>query len=278
MLVLPQRSPIPSAQPWTWSTPASTAASVDEAEPPFVVAVPVELDVRPARRRHERPHVADERVDAARLDVADRVADAQPAGAVVDRGPVEPVDRRRRGPRRVLGDVHHLEAFLDGEVDRLRGVLEHALDRPVLGVAADLGRADEQGRHDRHARLLHDARDRLDVVQVRARGAVRLDAQLAVADRLGQPRHVGHGPRPGAGQADVRRVDVERVHHRQDLDLLLDGRVEDRRRLQAVAQRLVVERHLAAGRPRVDLVPVVDQPLAVLLVLRGHVRLLHARR
>ncbi len=49
--------------------------------------------------------------------------------------------------------------------------------------------------------------------------------------------------RSGARQADVGGVDAERLHQVQDADLLVDRRALDRRRLQAVAQRLVVDLH-----------------------------------
>ena len=65
--------------------------------------------------------------------------------------------------------------------------------------------------------------------------------------------------RTGAGQADVGGVDAERVHVAEDVDLLIDRRHAHRRRLQAVAQRLVVQhrdRRTRAGRV---VVPVVDQ-------------------
>ena len=55
--------------------------------------------------------------------------------------------------------------------------------------------------------------------------------------------------RPGAGQADVGGVDAERVHVVQDLDLLVDRRRPHRRRLQPVAQRLVVEHRDRLARP-----------------------------
>ena len=71
-----------------------------------------------------------------------------------------------------------------------------------------------------------------------------LDAAAALIDNLArQPFDVADDVRPGAGQADVRRVDAEPVDQVQDLDLLLDRRTAHRRRLQAVAQRLVVQHH-----------------------------------
>src|SRR5919202_1863491 len=49
-----------------------------------------------------------------------------------------------------------------------------------------------------------------------------------------------------AAQADVGRVNPEFVHQVKQLDLALDRRLADRGRLQAVAQRLVVQTHGAA--------------------------------
>jgi hypothetical protein len=76
----------------------------------------------------------------------------------------------------------------------------------------------------------------------------------------------------GTGKTDVSRIDAERVHVVKDCDSLVDGRRADRWRLQAVAQRLVIEHDLrwAGGCPVAD-VPVVDQ-----FVL--HARTSHGRR
>ena len=67
-------------------------------------------------------------------------------------------------------------------------------------------------------------------------------------DLLRQARDRFDDVRSGAGKADVRRVDAERLHQVEDADLLLDRGALDGGRLQAVAQRLVVELDTAAGR------------------------------
>jgi hypothetical protein len=91
--------------------------------------------------------------------------------------------------------------------------------------------------------------------------AVGADLHAPVGDRAREPLDVTRHFRPGAGQADIRRIDAERVHVPQDLDLLVDGRRPHRRRLQSVPQRFVVEhRHRPGGAfgDRV-VIPVVDQ-------------------
>jgi hypothetical protein len=67
--------------------------------------------------------------------------------------------------------------------------------------------------------------------------------------------------RPGAGQADVGRLDAEAIDEVEDLELLLDRGRGDAGRLQAVAQGLVVELDHAggAGEGGARGVPVVDQ-------------------
>ena len=52
---------------------------------------------------------------------------------------------------------------------------------------------------------------------------------------------VAHDMRTRAGQPDVGGVDAQRVDQVEDANLLVDARRPDRRRLQPVAQRLVVE-------------------------------------
>ena len=77
-----------------------------------------------------------------------------------------------------------------------------------------------------------------------------LDVQRGRRDLARQPLDVGDDVRAGARQADVGRVDPERVHPVEDVDLLVDRRRPHRRRLQAVAQRLVVEHRDRARRRR----------------------------
>ena len=64
---------------------------------------------------------------------------------------------------------------------------------------------------------------------------------LPLDDLLRQARHRLDHVGPGAGQPDVGGVDAERLHQVQDPELLVDRGALDRRRLEAVAQRLVVE-------------------------------------
>ena len=95
--------------------------------------------------------------------------------------------------------------------------------------------------------LLRDLGDRLDVGDDRAGRAVRLDPHPA-GDLARQPLDVADHVRTRAGEADVRRVDAELLHEMEDLELLVDRRRRYRRRLQPVAERLVVEEHAASAR------------------------------
>ena len=84
-----------------------------------------------------------------------------------------------------------------------------------------------------------------------------------VADLLGEGAHLLHHARAGARQADVGRDNPQVGHEVQQPPLDFERRVLDRRRLQPVAQGLVVEIHagagpIEAGRP-FGPVPVVDQ-------------------
>ena len=78
-------------------------------------------------------------------------------------------------------------------------------------------------------------------------------AQFALTDSRAdddlarEPLDVADDVRAGAGEADVRGVDAEPVDEVEDSELLLDRRAADRRRLQAVPQRLVVQHHRGAA-------------------------------
>ena len=62
-------------------------------------------------------------------------------------------------------------------------------------------------------------------------------------------------------QADVGGVDAEILHQVQQADLLIDGRGLHGGRLQAVAQRLVVQHDAARGH-LAGVIPVVDERVA----------------
>lgn len=88
---------------------------------------------------------------------------------------------------------------------------------------------------------MRDAGDGIDVVSVGAGGAVGFDLQLAIDNFARQALDLFAGARASAGQAKVKRVDAERFHEVQDFDFRFERRVGDGRRLQAVAQGLIVE-------------------------------------
>src|SRR6266581_1772515 len=99
-----------------------------------------------------------------------------------------------------------------------------------------------------------------------ARSVVRSrksSVQSSAYCRIGlEPRKVAASiSSPVAGQAKVQRVDPQVFHQVQNLDLLLDGRVEHGGRLKPVAQRLIIEHGtpLELELRAVKAVPVVDE-------------------
>ena len=126
-----------------------------------------------------------------------------------DRALIEPAQRRRIGARRVLGDVHHLQAFLHRELDRVLGGLQQPLDAPPFGVLADRRRPDEHPDLERQAGALGDFDDRRDVADGRPGGTVGAQPQLRVDDLPRQALDIADDVRTGAGQADVGGVDAE---------------------------------------------------------------------
>jgi len=65
----------------------------------------------------------------------------------------------------------------------------------------------------------------------------------------------------GAGQTDIGGVQPEPVHQVKEFDLLLDGWFTNRRRLQTIAQSLVVKPDVTIGclQRRLDRVPIVNE-------------------
>ncbi len=101
----------------------------------------------------------------------------------------------------------------------------------------------------------------LDILFVSASSAVGADFHVRADDFAGEGFRVSESARAGAGQADVDGLYAERFHQVQDFDFFSDARIVDRRILQAVAERFVVEHHAAANR---DFgagvgVPIVDE-------------------
>ena len=123
-------------------------------------------------------------------------------------------------------------------------VPEHVGEVPLLGVEPDRARPDEQAGLDRHARPLGELRHGLDVHHERPPGAVRADPQAAPVDLPAEPldRLPLRGlPPPGSPTfaVSIPRLSIEV----QDLDLGLQVGIRDRRALEPVAERLVVEHH-----------------------------------
>ena len=222
--------------------------------------MPIEPDVRAALGHHltgESHQVH----GSGRCGVADGVAQAQALGSGPNRGLEQLPQGLRLGAHRVLGHVHDRQSVGHRERHRLFRVPEHRVQGPILGVLADRRGADEGAHLDRDPRLLGDLDHRQDVLFEGAGGAVRLDLEPGVCDLLRQPHDVAHHVGSRTGQTDVGRVDAEPLHQVQDTDLVLDRRCLHRGRLEAVAQRLVIE--LDASRRALPalagIVPIVDQ-------------------
>ena len=190
--------------------------------------------------------------------MSDSVGHAHARCPCTDRSGEQRAQRIGIGPGRVLGDVHHRQPFPYGECDRVFRALLQEIEAPPFRVLANRARPDKRTALDRHAGALRDLGDRLDVGHHGPRGAVGPDLQLFAGDRPRQPLHVARHVRTGARQTDVDRVDAKRVHAAQDIDLLLDRRRPDGRRLQPVPQRLVVQ-HGDRARTGSVVVPVVNQ-------------------
>ncbi len=222
--------------------------------------MPVDADAVRGRAElvNHRPDKSHDRFCAVRRRVADRIGNAQALCACTNRGGKERPQRVGIGARRVLGHIHDLEALFHRKRDRLLRALLQVIDRPAFGILPDRAGSDESAALDRHTGALHDIGNRLDIGDHGAGCAVGANRQLAFADRTRQAFNVASDVGTGSRQPDVGRVESETVHLLQNLDLFVDRRRADRRRLQAVPQRLVVE-HRQRSRAGGVVVPVVYQ-------------------
>ena len=154
-----------------------------------------------------------------------------------------------------------IEAERHGVLHRLLRGLEQEVVGPAFGVAANRAGADEGRGLNVQPGALHDLGDRPDIVLVGAGRAVGANLHFVADDLARQRLAIRDRARPRAGQTQIERVDAQGFHQMQDLNFLRNRGIAHRRRLQPVAQGLVVEQHLP-GRPQlggIHLVPVVDE-------------------
>jgi hypothetical protein len=83
--------------------------------------------------------------------------------------------------------------------------------------------------------------------------------QFGVDDLARQPFDIAHDMGSRTGEADVGGIDAERIDQMQNANFLVDIRASDRRRLQPIAQRLIVQHHAAGRRGALEPVPVINQ-------------------
>ena len=187
-------------------------------------------------------------VGAARSCVANRVAQDDGASAGANGGRIERDERLRVGANGVLGDIHHRESGRHRLLHRVFGGALKEFDGPVLYQPPDRAGAEKERSFQRLTDALAEVDDRLDVLFLRAPGCVGPDFQAGAEDFARQRLGIFKRARPRAGQADVDRVDSQRIHQLDDFDFFGDGRVAHGRILQPVAKGFVVEQDAGSGR------------------------------
>jgi hypothetical protein len=145
------------------------------------------------------------------------------------------------------------------KADGLFGAPLQIVDRPVFGVETDGARADEAADLDGDAGPLDDVGDRLDVGNERTSRAVGSYFEAAVDDLVRETLDIPDNVRPCPRQSQIGGVDADAVEQMQNAQLLIDGRRANRRRLQAIAKRLVNQLDDGRFRRRRLEVPVEDQ-------------------
>ena len=195
----------------------------------------------------------------------DRVRETDPPHPPFDRIAVERPQGGGIRPGRVFGDKHDGQPLPHTERHRLLGRTQHVIQGPPFGVAAYRRAADKGGNLDRNTRHVRYPHHRFHVAQDGAGRTVGGDCEPGITDLLAQTGHVGHGSRASGRKPDIRGVNAEFVHHVDELDLRANRRIDDRRRLKSVPQRLVVQLDVSAPRQGVELlhVPVMNQAALV---------------
>ena len=174
---------------------------------------------------------------------------------------VEPLHRLRIAAAGIFSDVHRVQAERNRILHGFLGGLQKKIVAPAFRKAANGTGADKCSRLDAQAGFLHDLGNGTNIVLMRPRRAVGANLHLVRDDFPRQRRHVLDRARSCTRQSEIKRVDPERLHQMEDLNFLGDRRVAHGRRLQAIAQALIVQQN----RPRrlqsrrMILVPVVDE-------------------
>ena len=223
--------------------------------------MPVHANLLCRRLHHFLNHKSHQRQSAHGSGVSCGIADHNGPRAAIDRCRIEPLHCLGIAAGRVLGHIHRVEAERNRIFHGLLGGVQKKIVRPTFGETANGARSDEGCRFDRQTRLLHNLRNRADIVLKSARRTVGTNLHLVRDDLPRQRRHMLHCARSCAGQPQVKRVNPQRLHQMKNFNFLGDRGIAHRRRLQSIAQALIVQQH----RPRrlqsrrMNLVPVVDE-------------------
>src|SRR5947209_8059728 len=234
---------------------------VSDGQAAVAVTVPIHSDLFSRRSDNLLQGEPHEVVGAYRRGVTDGVAKDDGARPTVDGGGVECLDRRRVGAGGVFGDVHHRQALREGKANSVfRGALQ-VVDSPVFYQPPDGARTQKRRRFDGDSCALRHFGDGANVVLMGARGTVGADLHLGPGDFAGQGFRISQRTRPSAGQADIHRVDSQRLHQVQNFNLFPDRGVVNGGVLETIPEGFVVE-HDSATAERVKtagVVPIVDQ-------------------
>ncbi len=79
-----------------------------------------------------------------------------------------------------------------------------------------------------------------------SRGAIRAQLHFAANDFAGESFDTFANVRACTGQTEIHGFDSQRFNQMKDFDFFGDGRIEDGRILQAVAQRFIIESYFVA--------------------------------
>src|SRR5579864_5898679 len=193
--------------------------------------------------------------------MAGSIADNDRARTAIDRRRIQALDHCRIAAAGVFGHVHDFDPKRNSELNRLLGGLKQEVFGPTFGVAANGTRPNERGGIDFQARAMRNLGNRANVVFVRACGAVRMNFHPVVGDLSRQCFYMFNRARSGAGEAQIERINSQRLHQMENPNLFLTRGVADRRRLQPVAQSFVVQLDWSGGHKtqRQCRVPVVDE-------------------
>ncbi len=209
---------------------------------------------------------AHEASSARRGRVPDRVAQDDSGCAVIERSAQYRPQHGGGSPRRVFGNEGRFQTGTRYHAKSLARALQNIRDVPSLGAQTNWARSDERHHLETRANGLRCVEAGANIGCLGTRYTLHGKREPRRDDRTRKRANVVEGALSGTWKTHVRMLNPELDHQPRDGGFVIESRLNDRRRLQPVAQRLIYQADILR-RWSVSLVPVERH-----VIVRGTLR------